>query len=304
MTRDRRFHKAKSRPFWLPASTYYFLAVGVAVGVFFLVWGILSGTEDETPWITAGLMSSVSMICAVVIREVIVRTRRDRVFEAQRKLDRVLMSPSIPVKQVSDSDRLTLERNAIFLDDINRKSEAANVLFKLAESHREVFELCERYMELAARELPNVSIGSPRLAAISRGRNKAERLHRQHMLKWAEIEVRSNTEGLSEAERANVRLGKAKRALDAVNTALSHYPEEKRVKESKDIIEKFVLSIEITDALQRAERAEARGNFEGALKAFREAERAIGASGDGLDGAEKIRARLRDDIERLERHNR
>jgi hypothetical protein len=30
------------RPFWLPASNYYVLAIAVTIAFFFLVWGILS----------------------------------------------------------------------------------------------------------------------------------------------------------------------------------------------------------------------------------------------------------------------
>src|SRR5688572_13675760 len=128
MKRVGHLRRTNSQPFWLPATTYYFLSAAIAIGVFFLVWGILAESAGEMPWISAELMSSVSLILAVVVREVILRTRRRRVFETQKKLDRVLLAAPVNARKYSDPIKLTLERNAVFLNDIVRKSEAANVL--------------------------------------------------------------------------------------------------------------------------------------------------------------------------------
>ncbi|HEX6280484.1 MAG TPA: hypothetical protein VFZ49_10795, partial [Pyrinomonadaceae bacterium] len=209
MRRKVSVNRSRKRPFWLPATSYYFLAVAVAVGVFFLVWAILAETQEENPWITAGLFSSVTMISAVVVREVILRYRRETIALEQRRLDQSLLSARSVSRHEPDATKLTLERNAYLVAEIVRKSEAASVLGKLAESHREVFELCERYIEVATKELAKVNVGSPRLAAITRGRSKAERLHRHHMMQWAEIEVGSNSLAASESERNSVRLEKA-----------------------------------------------------------------------------------------------
>ena len=265
------------------------------------MWGILAETAGETPWISAGLISSVSLVLAVVVREVILRTRRQRVFETQRKLDRVLLAAPVTARKYPDPIKLTLERNAVFLNDIVRKSEAANVLARLAESHKEVFRLCESYLEVVEKELPTVGIGSPRLGAITRGRNKAERLHRNHMLKWVEIEVRAHTQAAAESERSDSKIEKVGLALDAVKTVLNHYPDEVNVLESKYVIEQLLFSIKVAAVIRRAERAETKGDFAKALDRFREAERIIEGEAFNLEGAETIRERVRNDIERLER---
>ena len=301
MKRVGHIRRTNSQPFWLPASTYYFLSAAIAIGVFFLVWGILAETAGETPWISAGLISSVSLVLAVVVREVILRTRRQRVFETQRKLDRVLLAAPVTARKYSDPIKLTLERNAVFLNDIVRKSEAANELARLAESHKEVFRLCESYLEVVEKELPTVGIGSPRLGAITRGRNKAERLHRNHMLKWVEIEVRAHTQAAAESERSDSKIEKVGLALDAVKTVLNHYPDEVNVLESKYVIEQLLFSIKVAAVIRRAERAETKGDFAKALDRFREAERIIEGEAFNLEGAETIRERVRNDIERLER---
>jgi hypothetical protein len=271
MKKERRLNDPKRRPFWLPASTYYFLTTAVAIAVFFLVWAILAEAKEENPWIAAGLIASTSMIAAIVVREVILRHRRETIFLAQRRLDRSVLSVALPVR-TDDPNKLTLERNAILLNEISRKSEAARVLGHFSESHREVFELCAQYIAVAAKELPSIGVGSPRLAAIQKGRIKAESLHREHMLRWAEIEIR-NSIASDEDERFSARLNRAKKALRVTVTALESYPDNPDLITSQLAIEDFIISMRIGQAMQRAERAEVRGDLEKALEGFIDAKK-------------------------------
>lgn len=295
MKKDRRLRR--SRPFWLPASTYYFLAAAIAIGIFFLVWAILGDARGEDPWISAGLLASASMIAAVVVREIVLRARRNSIFSAQRKLDNAVLSAPVAVRREGRPDKLSLEANATLLDEIKRKSEAAMVLGKLPESHREVFELCARYLEVAKRELPLIGVGSPRLAPITRGRDRVERIHRRHMLKWAEIEIRANTQAALETDRASTRSDRARRALDVAKVAFDHYPDEPDVIRSREAVEDFVVSIKVAEAVQKAERAEAKGDLDKAMERLMEAERiAVRITGTGVQNPIN---RIRKDIERL-----
>ena len=297
MRNDRRLRK--SRPFWLPASTYYFLAAAIAIGIFFLVWAILGEARDENPWIAAGLMASASMIAAVVLREIVLRLRRNSIFIAQRKLDNALLAAPIPVRREDHPGKLTLERNAILLEEIKRKSEAAMVLGRLAESHREVFELCAQYLEVAKRELPTIGVGSPRLVPITRGRDRVERIHRRHMLKWAEIEIKANTQAALDTDRISIRSERARRALHAVELAFDHYPDEPDIVRSKVAVEDFVISIKAAEAVHRSERAESKGDLEKALTCLLEAERY--ALRIVESEAEDPLNRIRDDVSRIKR---
>ncbi|HMJ08909.1 MAG TPA: hypothetical protein VK468_07880, partial [Pyrinomonadaceae bacterium] len=78
------------RPFWLPASNYYVLAVAIVCGVFFLLWGILNEDGEQTPWIAAGIAASGVLIGAVFLREVFLRSARNKFLSDQRRLDRSL----------------------------------------------------------------------------------------------------------------------------------------------------------------------------------------------------------------------
>jgi len=296
MKKNRRLRNG--RPFWLPASTYYFLAAAVAIGVFFLVWAILGETRDENPWIAAGLMASMSMIAAVVLREVVLRFRRNSLVSAQRKLDNSVLAFPVPVRE-EPPNKLTLERNTILLEEIKRKSEAAMVLGKLAESHREVFELCGLYLEVAKRELPTIGVGSPRLAAITRGRDRVDRLHRRHMLKWAEIEIKANTQAAMESARHSQRMEKAENAMRAASTAFEHYPDEPDIVRSMLAVEDFVYSLKAAEELRRSARAEDRGDLKRALSHALVAEKlAVRIRGDGGDAS---LPRIRKDVDRIQK---
>ena len=75
------------RPFWLPASNYYVLAVAISAAFFFLVWGILHDGGEETPWITAGIGASILLSGAVILREIVLRRAHDRFVRQQRMME-------------------------------------------------------------------------------------------------------------------------------------------------------------------------------------------------------------------------
>lgn len=286
MKRERLPNNPKRQPFWLPAMTYYFLTTAVAAAIFFLVWAILAEAKEPNPWIAAGLISSTSIIVAIVVREIVLRYRRNAMYLAQRRLDRSVLA--VPVRR-DEATKLTIERNATLLGDIARKSEAARVLGNFSDGHREVFELCAQYISVATKELPHVGIGSPRLAAIQRGRAKAERLHREHMLRWAEIEIRNNID-FDDEERISSKLGGAKKALRVAERALENYPDDADLITSRSAIEDFILSMKIAQAIQRAERAEGRGDLDQALEVLMEARRLMQKNPKGIEGEAGLEA--------------
>ncbi|MEP6788701.1 MAG: hypothetical protein ABJB40_09745, partial [Acidobacteriota bacterium] len=183
------------RPFWVPASNYYVLAVAVSAAVFFLIWGFLRDEGDDTPWITAGVSSSLMLCVAVIVREVILYRGRNQIFSQKRKLDNFPRVLQVRIGDSSHLNKLTLEKNSAILAEIRKKSAAANVLSKHAAGHREVFELCSEYIARNEVELGTISAGSPRLAPLLKGRSSATETHKYHLLKWAEIEARSLTGG-------------------------------------------------------------------------------------------------------------
>jgi hypothetical protein len=270
MQRYRGEISRNRRPFWLPASNYYILAASVAIAFFFLVWGILNDGQDETPWIPAGIGAAVILSSAVILREIVLRDRRNRFLASQRQIDQSVRGIAQRA-HARDPEKLTLERNAAILREISRKSEAAKVLARFAEGHRDVFELCEEYLVVVRKELPKVAAGSPRLVALLRGTEVAGKYHFYHMLQWAEIESRALTKEAGKRDKISEKLDSAQSALGVVEFALQSYPDEPALLDSQKVLLELVTSMKIKDLMGRAERSAFKGNHRRALSLYQDA---------------------------------
>jgi tetratricopeptide (TPR) repeat protein len=258
------------RPFWLPASNYYILAAAVAIASFFLVWGILHD-GDDAPWVPAGIGASLILIGAVFLREIVLRKARNRYLLAQKRLDFTLDSASLHTKNSAPEKKLTLEKNAEIIKQIQKKSDAAKVLMRLSEGHQEVFELCGEYLEINRRELVNVGAGSPRLAALRRGREIVGEVHKFHLLAWAEIESRQLTQDARNRATIIEKIETAQRALNVLQTALQYYPNERQLIESEEAVREFVTSIRVAHFIEQAERSAFKGNYKRAVSHYKDA---------------------------------
>jgi len=270
MQRYRGEISGNRRPFWLPASNYYILAASVAIAFFFLVWGILNDGQDDTPWIPAGIGAAIILSSAVILREIVLRDRRNRFLASQRQIDQSVRGIAQRA-QARDPEKLTLERNAAILREISRKSEAAKVLARFAEGHRDVFELCEEYLGVVRKELPKVAAGSPRLVALLRGTEVASKYHYYHMLQWAEIESRGLTKEAGKRDKISEKLDSAQSALGVVEFALQSYPDDPALLDSQKVLLDLVTSIKIKDLMGKAERSAFKGNHRRALSLYQDA---------------------------------
>jgi hypothetical protein len=251
-----------TKPYWLSAANYYVLTIAVAMAVFVLVFGLLRDEYREA-YIPAGIASSAVMAFAVVIRLALLRKYQMRA-QAARRLDQNLNA--MRLLGAAAPKKLTIEKNASILRHLKRKSDAAATLARHADGHREVFELCSQYLELNTSEMLTVNPGSPRIAALRRGREVAEELHQRHMLKWAEIET---TDLFDKAQRAPKNLDKialAGEALQVIEMASQRYPREPRLIESASAINEFVVTSKISGLIERAAKAEDRGNSKLAVR--------------------------------------
>lgn len=259
-----------ARPFWLPASTFYVLATAIAIAVFFIIWGILLD-DGGAPWIPAGVFASLILIGAVILREVILRKRQNQLLWAQERLDHNLRNIYHHTHNPPVENKLTLEKNAMILKQIMQKSEAANVLGKLAEAHWEVFELCDEYLQQSEKELQTVRVGSPRLPAINRGREKVQDLHRFHLLVWSATESRELIQEAKASVTISTKLEIATKALNIIESAIEFYPDEQTLTESANAVKEFIASVKISHWIEQAERAAFKGNYKRATSHYRDA---------------------------------
>ncbi|HQZ97706.1 MAG TPA: hypothetical protein PLP21_15395 [Pyrinomonadaceae bacterium] len=293
--------ESKRRPFWLPASNYYVLSVAISIAFFFVVWGILHDGGEETPWITAGISSCILVCGAVILREVILRRARNRLLMQQRMMENRVKSAQLrsQINEPRHSNKITLERNAVLLNEIRQKSEAAKLLSRFSSSHREVFEMCGEYISLNENELKTVNPNSPRLAPLLKGRSAVAEYHRYHLLKWAEIEARTLSAEAQNRSRTADKVEAAQNALGVIDTALQYYPLEKSLIESREVLQEMIVSIKVSNWIERAERAAFKGDTQKAKSLYRDALFYLGR--DNIENAwrEEIAIRIDREIENL-----
>ena len=297
--RDRRVFQAeyqRRRPFWMPAMSYYVLALAATAAFFFLVWGILHDNAVETPWVTSGVSASIVLAGAVILREVILRRARNRFFRHQRAVEN---SRGYSGSERRDPTHLSVERNAAIIKQIRQKSDAAKILNTLSAGHREVFELCAQYLTLVDSDLKSINAGSKRLEPLLKGRTKAVEYHRFHMLSWAEIETRTLTNDALTRTDIDDKVKAAQDALSVIDSALTIYPSEQALIDSRKLLSEMAVSIRVSHWVEEAERAAFKGDYAGAKSLYRDALFYLGR--DSVHNAERERAaiRINQEIERI-----
>jgi len=259
------------RPFWLPASSYYVLSLTVGLAIFFLLWGILHDGGEEMSWIIAGAGFGIFMIGAVGLREIILRRARTRYIAFEKRFDRQLEEIYLRVGENPRIEKLTIAKNERILSEIKSKSDAAKILNRLPDAHREVFEMCGHYLAINERELRSIGVGSPRLVALRKGKASVERRHRFHLLQWAQIETRNLTQEASSVTKTAAKVSAATNAISVIDSALKFYPTEKALLESHDLLREMLTSIRVSHFVEKAERSAFKGNFKQAKSLYRDA---------------------------------
>ena len=297
--KNGRISKKYNRPFWLPASNYYILAAAASIAFFFLVWGILHEGDENMPWIPAGIGSSIVLGSAVFLREVILKKAQNRYLLAQKKLDYNLNKVSLHGNVNKNENKFTIEKNARLIRDIQQKSDAARLLAKLPDAHWEVFEICNEYLSINKKELETIGVGSPRLAALIRGKDVIAQIHKFHLLAWAEIESKSLTQEAKNQVKFSEKLKDAQKALSVLQSALQFYPNEARLKDSEGALEEFVASIKISHSLEQAERAKFKENYRRAISLYRDA--LFSLARENLKNAERelLAEKINSEIEKI-----
>ena len=258
------------RPFWLTASSYYVLAAAAAIALFFLVWGVFHEGDEETPLVAAGISASLVLGGAVLVREFFLRKARNRFLLIERNLERNAQQIPLP-RSARDAGKLSLEKNAAIVKDIQQKSEAARLLGKMSAGHLEVFKICNQYLLLTEKQMETVRVGSPRIAGLRRGREIVGELHRHHLLAWAEIEARALTQKAKNYVTISEKMNTAQEALTVLNSALQFYPNETRLIESETVLKDFIASIKVSHWIEQAERAAFKGKTKRAMSLYRDA---------------------------------
>lgn len=301
-----QYYSVPQHQSWMPALSYYALAFGVAGAFFVVVWGVLRDNADESPFISAGIASAILIAGAVVLREVVFRTRRRRAIASERAMHAKRKFAEEAARADMNSGKLTPDENAALIVEIKKRSDAANVLNKVAAAHREVFELCADYLKLIEGEMKRMNPGSPRLEPFLKGRARVADAHKFHMLRWAEIEATDSTLRAQEPGETKVRVDAARHALSAVETALQSYPAERNLLESWGIINELVVTLDVNGLMEEGSAAAFLGDYRSAKRAYRDALHCLARDGIQTEKRSQAAEQINIELERLrfaDRHN-
>jgi hypothetical protein len=261
-----------NRPFWFPAQNYYLSVAAITIVIFFIIWGILSeGGEDDDPWLTATIVAISFTFSGVFLREILLKNLRKRYLLTQKRLDDNLANLRVKHKTDIRDGKLTIEKNTEIIGKIKQMSEAAKVLSNLPDGHFEVFQACNEYLSLNNKELKTVGIGSPRIAALIKGRNTIQKLHKFHLLNCAQIQSRSLTSEANRMLKSSDKIKKAEKALNVLESALQFYSEEKQLIDSREVINKFIVSIKVSQLIEQAQQATVKLDYDDAINFYHKA---------------------------------
>ncbi len=279
------------------AVKYYVISTAIAFAIFAVVWAVLFDIGDDTPILIAIFSAGVFFASAAFFREVVLRNSRERQRNVKR-LDRSVRK-SIRIADISDKKRLTLDQNTKILRKIQQKSDAAKVLEKLSEAHREVADLCEEYLAIVAAQIPSARVGSPRIPALMKGSELVKKCHHFHLLKWAAIESRNLTNESKTREKVSEKLDTGNRALEVIEFALKSYPNDISLRESRRVLLDYLSSIRVNHSMELAERSHFKGNHKRAIVHYKEALFDLNRNYSQNKDREIIGAKILSEIQRL-----
>lgn len=285
-------------PFWFSTANYYVLAVAVSIAAFFLVWGILLEGKDEIPWITAGIIASLILISAVGLRGVFLRKMQRRRLLEQRQINVNFKYVKRSAAE-SNLNKLTIEKNNLILEEIEKKSKAARILEKLPEGHLEVFELCEEYLRKNQFELETVGVGSPRLPILRKSREKVERFHKYHLLSWASLESRLLLQEAKTQATLAEKVAYSQKASSVLDSAIQFYPQESILTDSLGAVKEFIISAKVGHWVEQAERAAYKKNYKRAVNHYRDALYFLAREDDRTLEKDAIAAKINAEIQKI-----
>lgn len=236
--------KLRNQPFWLPARSFYLIVLSIAAIGFLFIVAVLGEQDGDQGIVEALFVFVVIMMAGIITREIVFRFYREKHSIDRRRLDANLRSPMGSFHGSDATKKFTLEMNVTALENIRKKSQAANVLSRSADGHMEVFELCDVYRRTIANELPNIHPDSPRLSPLIRGNFEAAKLQKFHLLRWAELESRSYANNARNAANADKRTEYTIRARQTIQFALERFPEIRELQESADLFDELLAQIE------------------------------------------------------------
>jgi hypothetical protein len=253
----------------MPSSVGYLAGAFVAaLALFFGLWWMLISGGDEAPWIPAGLAASVVLLVALSAREVVMRRAWTKYLLEQGGEPSLRASGEHKRASSSKSRRSSVLSATARI--IQKRSEEADAGSN-AESHFDVFQLCQEYLATTDEALESNNLLADKRIAIKAGQERVRTLQRHHLLTWARNSSRSLTYEAQQRSRTSDKIEAANRALHCLESALKFYPEEADLNESSVAIREFIGSVKVAHWVELAERSAFKGHYRRAIERYKDA---------------------------------
>src|SRR2546423_10444474 len=240
-------------------------AAAAAGALFFVLWWMLQA--EESPWVPAGLATSVVMLVAAFARVLVAR-------RAVRNRDRQAMNDSYrhtaPYRVAFTQVMHSTSRHAAALRALQKQSAAADARDS-AETHRELYELCNEYLTGAETVLHSLALQADGRVALRAGQERVREMQKHHLLTWARSSARSLTHEAQQRSRLYEKVENANRALDCIDQALKIYPDNDELRTSALAVREFITSSRVAHWVELAERAAFKGHFQRSIDCYRDA---------------------------------
>lgn len=279
----------------LPSTAGYMAVAGViAFALFFAVWWLFIISGDDAPWLPAMLAASVVLLLAVATREVIMRRAWARYMQ-ELELEMGRRQPSRPSTRSRSRRKVNLHSTAVALRALLQRLAQIDE----AGAHWEALRLCEQYLANSVETL-----NSPRLApdvriALRSGQERVRALQRHHLLAWARGESWRLSQEAQRRVSISDKIETAMRAIEVIDEALKHYPDEPELRASAFALRDFIASVKVGHWVELAERAAFRGRHARAVARYHDALFYLSRTEMSEDARAEAAARINDEIGKL-----
>jgi hypothetical protein len=279
---------------------YMFVAGGLALALFWLIWMLLRSGGDEAPWIPAGLSAGFVILLAAAAREIVMRRAWARYTREMELVMGAVESPRGTLKSKAAAGNWpTMQAQMAALRNLQQRLAELDAANTPSEAHREAYKLCEQYLAGADDVLRAPGGAAEMRAALRTGQERVRALQHRHLLAWARGETTRLTQEAQRRVRPSDKIETAQRALEVMGEALRVYPGEQELLDSSIAVRNFIASVKVGQWVEMAERAAFRGLYARAVARYRDALFYLSRADMGEGARDEAANRIQREIEML-----
>lgn len=285
----------------MPSTFGYALgAVVVAAVLFVTLWWLLAASGDDAPLLPSALAASVVLLVAMGAREIVMRRAWARyTHELELRMGAGEAAKLPPTGTAAGGQPKAAATGASFRALQQQLARADEIGAQQPEAHREAYRLCEQYVANSEEAIRAPRVAPDVRVALRAGQERVRELQRHHLLAWTRGEVQRLTHEAQRRASPSARIETAMRAIDVIDEALQHYPDEPALHDSGLAVRNYIASVKVAHWVELAERSSFRGRYTRAIARYRDALFYLSRAEMGEDARDEAANRINREIELL-----